>query len=973
MADTQADSNVDPKEISNEPIKSNEPNNFKDSNDSEKTQHQVDPPIIDIDQKESPAENAWEKSEFKAPEASERNDDTSIGDKLNMSSEHLTGQLSNQEDLPTNSMELETTLEMQQQQVMGSPEPSDIDTDDLFFDEEEHDSAVDDFMYTSSETIAGDSASPHLTEAELNKPTDASLDIGRNLLAVEDEKDVEMVADVKQDHSETKTDPVAGTATENAAGQGESPYPRTLSPSGEPVKYVYTEILAKLENGFERQAWVVASQIPDTFQPMLAREPFGYSGADMVKLGGVGVTLALAIFFYITIIAFLICLDGCVNSSKMKKFAYEALEKSTILQTEAEQLQRKIKDLQNEVIITQGEAQELKDSIASANEEKSELQVQINSLQLNVAALEQQKAALDESVLTVQTQCDQNAGLVTEWQVYSKSQQDLYEAELLKSQHHQVELEASRAALAEAETKLQNSAQLSGEEADQLKQEVEDMKSDFSKKEKDLRLKIDELKRELDDTSREKADTQAKLDKISSQLNEMEEDVSKTNAANEELSSTLELRNSELEILRTCVSELRDATSLESDDEDDNSKQQAIDALLDVSKAKTELRKVTEEYVTLKEEHNKATESIARLEEETRDKERSAASLKEELELVQKDKTNTEGAMAQISKLLAEANLTIGRLKIAAEEAKQQRLQDSQAARVSELRAEISQMEERVAKTEEEYKTNEKDMRKRLLEGEKKAHESWLLHRDSERKVTSLKQELETLRRNYATLEADYQVGEESYRQLQLQMEARERDDASVTESKRPHSRSSMRSSRFEEGHRSSLSPFNGSEAEPPKPVDPLRAPPPASTYKKGERKKKSKVLKARKEESPVNMADNIEWNESLGPYGEQMAPAWGGDPNYSNSMYPQQPDMYPSHPQMAYPPQDMLYHGQAPISQNPQYDMPYLQYQQNMLPGSNMMTPPPQLLSQTPPNQQMQNFSQQNIGHSTQLPPPQQ
>jgi len=53
-------------------------------------------------------------------------------------------------------------------------------------------------------------------------------------------------------------------------------------------------------------------------------------------------------------------------------------------------------------------------------------------------------------------QCDQNAGLVTEWQVYSKSQQDLYEAELLKSQHHQVELEASRAALAEAETKLQN-------------------------------------------------------------------------------------------------------------------------------------------------------------------------------------------------------------------------------------------------------------------------------------------------------------------------------------------------------------------------------------------------------------------------------------------------------------------------------------------------------------------------------------
>jgi len=61
---------------------------------------------------------------------------------------------------------------------------------------------------------------------------------------------------------------------------------------------------------------------------MLAREPFGYSGADMVKLGGVGVTLALAIFFYITIIAFLICLDGCVNSSKMKSELRLPVDKS---------------------------------------------------------------------------------------------------------------------------------------------------------------------------------------------------------------------------------------------------------------------------------------------------------------------------------------------------------------------------------------------------------------------------------------------------------------------------------------------------------------------------------------------------------------------------------------------------------------------------------------------------------------------
>ena len=49
-----------------------------------------------------------------------------------------------------------------------------------------------------------------------------------------------------------------------------------------------------------------------------------------------------------------------------------------------------------------------------------------------------------------------------------------------------------------------------------------------------------------------------------------------------------------------------------------------------------------------------------------------------------------------------------------------------------------------------------------------------LVHRDAERKISSLKQELEALRRSYATLEADYQDGEASYRELQDRLERRE-------------------------------------------------------------------------------------------------------------------------------------------------------------------------------------------------------
>ena len=50
-----------------------------------------------------------------------------------------------------------------------------------------------------------------------------------------------------------------------------------------------------------------------------------------------------------------------------------------------------------------------------------------------------------------------------------------------------------------------------------------------------------------------------------------------------------------------------------------------------------------------------------------------------------------------------------------------------------------------------------------------------LVHREAERKISSLKQELEALRRSYVNLEADYQAGEASYHELQAQMERRER------------------------------------------------------------------------------------------------------------------------------------------------------------------------------------------------------
>lgn len=49
------------------------------------------------------------------------------------------------------------------------------------------------------------------------------------------------------------------------------------------------------------------------------------------------------------------------------------------------------------------------------------------------------------------------------------------------------------------------------------------------------------------------------------------------------------------------------------------------------------------------------------------------------------------------------------------------------------------------------------------------------MHRDSDRKMSALKQELETLHRSYASLEADYQEGEESYNELRMQMELKER------------------------------------------------------------------------------------------------------------------------------------------------------------------------------------------------------
>lgn len=45
---------------------------------------------------------------------------------------------------------------------------------------------------------------------------------------------------------------------------------------------------------------------------------------------------------------------------------------------------------------------------------------------------------------------------------------------------------------------------------------------------------------------------------------------------------------------------------------------------------------------------------------------------------------------------------------------------------VTDLTMEVTTWRKRLAEKEEEYKTNERDMRKSVMEGDKKAHETWV-------------------------------------------------------------------------------------------------------------------------------------------------------------------------------------------------------------------------------------------------------
>ena len=66
------------------------------------------------------------------------------------------------------------------------------------------------------------------------------------------------------------------------------------------------------------------------------------------------------------------------------------------------------------------------------------------------------------------------------------------------------------------------------------------------------------------------------------------------------------------------------------------------------------------------------------------------------------------------------------RLNAAAESSSQDKSVQELQQQVSDLKTEVNQWRSRLTEKEEEYKASERDMRKHVLDSEKKAHEIWV-------------------------------------------------------------------------------------------------------------------------------------------------------------------------------------------------------------------------------------------------------
>ncbi|XP_077863067.1 uncharacterized protein LOC100373461 [Saccoglossus kowalevskii] len=293
-----------------------------------------------------------------------------------------------------------------------------------------------------------------------------------------------------------------------------------------------------------------------------------------------------------------------------------------------------------------------------------------------------------------------------------------------------------------------------------LQHKIQELESSYN----DSNTLLTQLQTELDSSKEQSSILELTKEQLlkeaqgwTERVDEMNERIVSLTNEKKQLDETLEYKNNELEVLKDCLLQLKSLETMDADDDENSGLniEDKIKHMLDVSKVNAKLSIIEEERNSLESRLQSEITSRIQLEDQIAILNRQVESLGKEHGEAEKQYSEAQTKLTILSEYFKEKELKMQR-QIGIEEAlkinSQTKLENVEKKAAASTEDAINYRKQ-LQDLRKELEEVERNFRTEVASYEKKAHESWLLARSSEREMNEAKRESATLRQRVTELE----------------------------------------------------------------------------------------------------------------------------------------------------------------------------------------------------------------------------
>ncbi|KAK7086700.1 hypothetical protein SK128_014215 [Halocaridina rubra] len=341
-------------------------------------------------------------------------------------------------------------------------------------------------------------------------------------------------------------------------------------------------------------------------------------------------------------------------------------------------------------------------------------------------------------------------------------------------------------------------------------EELTGVKGEATRKLQEEAAIVEELKVANASLTEQAGEYDTKVATLSGELGELRDTIG-------QLRESIETKESELEVAKECLKQLR----LTSSDDSAAPDEEKLSALFDVIRVKAELQKVNNERLTLVEQLQDAEMAQKNLEDTMASIRTEVSELRNHHDMAVKEKQEAQSKLEVLTKYFEEKEAQLTK-ELESQEGLRANAEGSAAAvakKIQNYELELASYKTQVESLRKELEEQETSYKTQIASHEQKAHDNWLQARATERKHEEQRQENSQLRSRLTMLQKEKEEAHQS--QVNIIKPTPKRVDANGTMSSPRPMVDGV------DGDRSGPTSLHHNLDSPPIPPHPLHGPPP--------------------------------------------------------------------------------------------------------------------------------------------------